>query len=151
VLVCIVAAIGLLIMVFFFRVSADSLELRSAVDYLDGKSKAVNLVVDCQLHRCSDVAFFLVSTCVHVAVAGATICQAVNQPGVAMEIENDRFVDGEQGVEIPISQPVRMFCARLQFEQVNDIDVTDLEIGLSSTPACACPAPIRRSRIGLIA
>jgi hypothetical protein len=40
VLVCVVAAIGLLIPVFSFRVRPDSLKLRSAVDCLDRQSKA---------------------------------------------------------------------------------------------------------------
>ena len=46
-----------------------------------------------------------------------------------MEVENDRFVDCKQRVKIPIWQPVRMLCARLQLEQIDYVDVTDLYIG----------------------
>ena len=53
----------------------------------------------------------------------------VNQPRIAVEVEDDRLVDGKQGVEIAIRQPVRVLRAGLQLEQVDHIDETDLEIG----------------------
>ena len=46
-----------------------------------------------------------------------------------MEIEDDRLVCREQGIEIAIRQSVRMFRARLQFEQVDDVDETNLQVG----------------------
>jgi hypothetical protein len=67
------------------------LKLRRTTDYLDRQGKAVNLIIDRQLHRRINIALFLVSPHVHVAVAGATICQAVNQRGVAMEIEDNHI------------------------------------------------------------
>lgn len=48
ILVCVVAAIGLLIPVSFLRVRTDLLKLRSTIDCLNRQIEAVNLVVDRQ-------------------------------------------------------------------------------------------------------
>jgi hypothetical protein len=49
----------------------------------------------------------------HIGVAGAAVSKPVNQPRIAMKIEDDRFVNRKQRVEIPIRQAVRMLCAAL--------------------------------------
>ena len=46
-----------------------------------------------------------------------------------MEIEDDRFVDRKQAVEIAITQTVGVLAVRLQLEEVNDIDEANLQIG----------------------
>ena len=58
----------------------------------------------------------------------AAVGQAVNQPGITVEVENDRLVGGEQRIEIRIGQPVRMFRARLQLEKVDHVNETDLQV-----------------------
>ena len=125
VLVSVVTAVSLLITAAFQGLSPDSLKLRRPIDYIHRQAETIDLIVDGQFHRSIDVAFFLISTYVHVAVVGSTVSQPVNQPRVAMKIEDDWFVDRKQRVEIPIWQSMRMFCTRLQLEQVNDIDITD--------------------------
>ena len=58
----------------------------------------------------------------------APVGQPVNQPRVAVEIEDDRLVCREQRIEIPVRQAVGMLRAGLQLEQVDHIDETDLQV-----------------------
>ena len=59
----------------------------------------------------------------------AAIGQPVNQPRVAVKREEDRFVPGEQGIEVLIAQPVRVFAFRLQLHQVHNVDHANLQLG----------------------
>jgi len=45
-----------------------------------------------------------------------------------MEVEDDRLVDREQRVEIAIREAIGMFSLWLQFEKINDIDKTNLQV-----------------------
>src|SRR5690606_8843500 len=63
-----------------------------------------------------------------VGVVGAPVGQAVDQPGVAVEVEDNGFVDGEQAVEIPVAEAVGMFLLRRHAEQVHHIDEADLQV-----------------------
>ena len=51
------------------------------------------------------------------------------QPWITVEVEDDRLIGGEQRIEIRICQPVGMFRTRLQFEQIDHVDETDLQVG----------------------
>ena len=62
-------------------------------------------------------------------MVGAAVSELVNQPGVAMKVENDRLIDGEQAVKVPVGQAVEVFGLRLQLEQVDDVDETDFDFG----------------------
>ncbi len=73
----------------------DFLQFGNAVNGVDGQAEAIGLVVDGQFHRRVDVAFLFVSPYVKSLVLAA-VGQAVNQPRVAVEIENNRLVRGEQ-------------------------------------------------------
>ena len=57
-----------------------------------------------------------------------TIGELVNEPGVAVKVEDHRLILGEERVEVTIGQSVRMFRIRLQPIQIHDIDETNLEI-----------------------
>ena len=61
-------------------------------------------------------------------MVGAAIGQSVNQPGVAVEGEDDGPVDGEQAVEIAVGQSMRVFGVGLQAEQIHDIDEAQLDV-----------------------
>lgn len=58
---------------------------------------------------------------------GAAIGQAMNEPRVAVISEDDRFVFGEERVEICIAEAVRMFGTWLQRHDVDDVDDADFE------------------------
>ena len=56
--------------------------------------------------------------------------EAMDQPRIAVEVEDDRLVRREQGVELAVGGPVRMLGNRLQLEQVHDVDEPQLQVGL---------------------
>ena len=97
---------------FLFGVATDTLQARYAVDGVDCQAEPVSLVVHSQFHWGVDVALLFIAPHVQRLVFSG-ISQAVNQPGISMEIENDRLVSGEQGIEVLIGQTVWMFRARL--------------------------------------
>src|SRR5208337_5665398 len=98
VLVRVVQALNLDVAELFLGVSADPLKSRHAIDHVSGQAVAVDLVFNGQLHRRVDVALLLVSADVHALVVFAAIGQPVNQPGIAMEVEDDRLINGKQGI-----------------------------------------------------
>jgi len=77
-------------------------ELRNPVDDVNRQIETIDLVLDGKLERRIDIAVFLVAANMEVVVIGATVSKFVNQPGVAMEVENDRFVYGEQAVKVTV-------------------------------------------------
>src|SRR5271165_6272216 len=92
VLVSMAAACDLAVAEFLFGMRADALERRDSVNRVNGKTEPVGLVVNGQFHRRVDVAFFFVSPHMQVTVVGAAIGEAVNQPGIAVEVEDYRLV-----------------------------------------------------------
>src|ERR1041384_2472790 len=87
-------------------VGADPLEFRNAVDRLDGQAEAVDSVLDRELQGSVDVAPLPVAADVEAAVFRAAVDEAVNQPGVPVEVEEDGLVDRKSGVEIVVGEPV---------------------------------------------
>ena len=98
----IVTALNLPVAHFLLDVGARHLQPRYTVDNVDRQAEAVDLIVDGKLQWRVDIALFLVSAHVQVLAVGPPVGQAVDQPGVAVEIENDRLVDSKQAVEITI-------------------------------------------------
>ena len=74
-------------------------------------------------------AFLLEATHMDVVVIAPAVGEPVHQRWVAMEGKDHRPVDGEQGVEIPVFQAMRMFGLRLQGHQVNHVDDTNANVG----------------------
>ncbi len=81
----------------------------------------IDFVLNRQLHRRIDVAAFFVTAHVQVLVIGPVIGKPMNQPGIAVEVENDRLIDGKQAVEVAIAQTVRMIALCLQLEQIDTL------------------------------
>ena len=46
-----------------------------------------------------------------------------------MEVEHDRLVDREQGIEVAVGEPVRMLSSRLQLEEIDHVDEANLQVG----------------------
>jgi len=124
----IVPAGDLFVQELFPRVCPDSLEFRNSFDGIHGQTEAIDFIFDGQLQRRVDVALFLVAADVHVAVVRAAVRQSVDQPGIAVKIEDDRFVDSKQLIKISIGQAVGVLSVRLQLKEIDDIDVTNLQI-----------------------
>lgn len=95
VLIGVVPAGKLLVAQFFLGVCADALKLGNSVNCVNCKAEPVGLVVDGQFHGCVDVALLFVATHMKVMVVGAAIGEAVNQPWIAMEVEDNRLIGGK--------------------------------------------------------
>ena len=129
VLVSMAPACNLAIAEFFFGMRANPLQLRDAVNRVDCETEPVGLVVNCQFHWRVDVALLFVTAHMQVSVVRAAVGEAVNQPGIAVEVKDDRLVRRKQRIEVRIRQAMWMFCARLQLEQINHVDESDLQVG----------------------
>ena len=92
VLIRVVPAGNLPVAEFLLGVRADLLQLRDAVNRVDCKTEPVGLVVNGKFHGRVDIAFLFVPAHMQVVVIGAAIGQAVNQPGIAVEVEDYRLV-----------------------------------------------------------
>ena len=105
ILVSVFLTIKLHVAQFLLCMRASHLQARYAIYDVDGQAEAINLVPNGQVERSIDIAFFFVTPYVQVPVVGAPVCQPVYQPGVAMEVKDDGFVDGEQTVEVAVRRP----------------------------------------------
>ena len=65
----------------------------------------------------------------HVVRAGPLVGQAVDEPGIRVEVEDDGPVVGKQGRPLGIRQAMRVLVVRDQLEQVDAVDAADLELG----------------------
>ena len=101
-LVGVVLAFDLHVAQYFFGVGARHLQRRDPIDHVDRQAEAIDLVLNGQIERRVDVSFFLVAAHVQVLVIGTPIGQAMDQPGIAVEVEDDGFVFREQAVEVPV-------------------------------------------------
>jgi len=128
-LVSIVLTVDLHIAQNFFGVGAGHLQCGYPIDNVDGQAKTIDLVLDGQIERRVDVSSFLVPAHVQVFVIGASVGQAVDQPGIAVEVENDRFVFREQAVEVPVREAVGVFCRGDKSVEVHHVHESNLESG----------------------
>ena len=62
-------------------------------------------------------------------MVGAAISEPMNQPGITVIGEDDRFVRREEHVEILVGQTVRVFAPRLEFHQIHHVDHPDFQFG----------------------
>src|ERR1041385_9362992 len=99
-----------------FGVRAGGVQLGHAIDHVDRKCEAIDFIFDRKLYRGVDVAAFLISTDMQILMIITVVCQPVNQPWITVEIEDDRFVRGEETVEVAITQAMRMLAICLHLE-----------------------------------
>ncbi|MDB5387881.1 MAG: hypothetical protein JWM11_3527 [Planctomycetaceae bacterium] len=74
-----------------------------SVNRVDRQMKAIEIVQNGHVKGRRDRPLFFVATNMDIVVVGPAIGQAVNQPGVCMECENDRFVCRKQSIELLIA------------------------------------------------
>ena len=108
------------------------------VDHIDCQIETVNLVFHGQSKWCVDISLFFVASHMQVIVVCAPVGEFMNQPGIAMEIENDRLIGSKQTIEIAIRQTMHMFARGLQPEEINDIDEANLEVGEAVSQNGSC-------------
>src|SRR5579885_3266192 len=110
-------------------VRADRLQFRHALDRVDREAETIGLVVDRKLEGSVDVAHLAVASHVQVVMIRAPVGELVNQPRVAVEVEDDRAVACEKAVEVAIGKSVGMLARRLHHEQIDHVDEADFETG----------------------
>src|SRR5208337_1429672 len=104
-------------------------ETHHAVDRVDGEAETVGLVPDRQFQWGINVAMLLVAAHVNVVLGRPAVSEAVDQPRIAMEVEDYRLVRGEKSFELAVRQTVLMLGVRHQFGQVNHIHEPDFDVG----------------------
>ena len=103
--------------------------LRQAVDGIHHEVIAVHVIQHGHVEWRGDGTLLLVASHMNIFVIGPTIRQPVDQPRIAVKCENHRFVRGEQILEFPIAQPVRVFGIRLQFHEIHNVYHPDFHVG----------------------
>src|SRR5579875_1086147 len=86
------------------QVATDRGQLRHAIYRVDRQGKAVDPVFDRQLQRRGDAAEFAVAMHMQVSMIAAPVSELVNQRRIAMEVENDRPISGEETVEVAVGK-----------------------------------------------
>ena len=102
-------------------------ESRNAIDDILNQMEAIQIILHAHVECRGDGSFFLVAAHMDVAI-GSAVGQAMHQPRVTMKAKDNVFVFGKQRIEIGFAQSVRMFAARLDFHQIDDIDHADLQV-----------------------
>ena len=81
---------------------ADQLQSWHILNCIHGQGETIDLILDSQLQWGIDVALFHIAVDVDVGMIRAAVGQAVDQPRVSVEIEDDWFVSGKEQIEIRI-------------------------------------------------
>lgn len=110
-------------------VSGFGAELREAIDDVLDEVKAVHIIKDNHVKRRGGGAFLLVTAHMKVFVIGPAVGETMNEPGITVEREDDRFILGEKSVEISVAQAVGMLGLGLEGHEIDDIDDSDFDGG----------------------
>ena len=95
--------------------------------HVNDEVETVDLIADGQFERGVDVAVLLVTTHVETGLGIPAVDQPVDEPWIAMEVEDHRLVGCEQAVEVRIAQTVWVFGGRCERKQFHHIHVTHLQ------------------------
>ena len=102
VLVGVTLAFDLHVAQLLLGMSAGHVQRRHAVDHVHRQAEAVDLILDGQVKRRVDVALLLVAAHMQVPVVRAPVSKAMDQPRIAVEVENDRLIHGEEAIEVAV-------------------------------------------------
>src|SRR5262249_5846002 len=86
-----------------FGVGCPGAQLWDAIDDIVHQMETIEIVPYTHVKRRGRGAFFLAALYVNAVMVRPLVGQPVNQPGIAMKRENDRFVLCEERVEILIT------------------------------------------------
>ena len=103
-------------------------QVRQAIHHVLHQMKAVQIVLNAHVEGRGDRAFFLVAPDMEIWI-GPPVGQAMDQPGISVEGEDDVLVFGEKVIVIRFVQPVGVLARRLQLHEIDDVDDPDFEIG----------------------
>ena len=96
---------------FLPQVRGNFRQVRYAINDIDRQMKAVDLVAYAHIERRGRGAFFFVSAHMKLLV-GAPVGKAVDQPRIAVIVEDDRLVRSEQRIVFLVRKAMRVFATR---------------------------------------
>ena len=114
-----------LVLHHLLQIGAFCPELGQAVHHVLNEVETVQVVLHPHVKRGRDGALFLVASDVQVAI-GPPVGQAMDEPRISMESENDVLILREQRIVIRRSGHGGV-PSRLQFHEIDDIDDPDFE------------------------
>src|ERR1700676_4941175 len=83
-------------------VTRDTVKAWNTIEHITSQMEPVEIVQHRHVEGSGGCSLFLVSAHVQVVVISAPVGQSVNEPRISVKRKNDRFVGGEDGIEIPI-------------------------------------------------
>src|ERR1700676_5775895 len=83
-------------------VTRHALKAGNTVEHIAREMEPVDLVQHRHVKRSGGSSLFFVTTDGGVVVVGTTVCHPVNEPWIPVKGKHDRFIGGEDAVEIPI-------------------------------------------------
>ena len=97
------------------EVSAAVAEVWQLKEHGLNQVEAIDFVLDADIEGGGDGAFFVITVDVEVVVM-TTIGQFMDEGWIAVEVEDDRLILGEEHVELGIAQAMLMLGLRLKSE-----------------------------------
>ena len=132
------------------QVGRPAAEPRHPVDHVGDQPEPVDVVEHAHVEGRGRRALLLVAADMDVGVVRPAVREPVDQPGVAVEVEDHRTVAGEQPVELRVGQAVRVLGLRLQPHEVDDVDHADPQVrqlgAQQGPPRPGPPTSARRRR-----
>src|SRR3984957_16774515 len=123
------AVIDQLVADLLFGIGGPLAKLRHAIDDVADEMESVEVVDHAHIERRRGRALFLVAADMNVIVPRPPIGQAMDEPRIAVEGEDNWLVDCEERVEVTVGNAVRVLAPRLQRHHIDNVDDTDFQFG----------------------
>lgn len=127
-MVGIVLGLDLLIKQLVSRCRTLVTQAGNVVKCINRQAIAVSTIPDSQLERSINVALLPVSADEQILLTLAAIRQAVDQPGVRVEVEDARYIVREDGLVLVRLETMRVLVLVDKFEEVHNVYEADLEL-----------------------
>src|SRR3981081_2605768 len=95
------------------------------IDHIACKMKTVEVIEHGHVEGRGGGTLLFVTADMQIVMVRAPVREPVNQPRVAVECKNDRFVGRENRVELMVGEAVRMFGCGLDCHQIDYVHEAD--------------------------
>ena len=129
VLVDVLGVLNKLVAHLLLEVSTSDSELRKILKCKMYKMETIHMVLNTYIERSGDGTFFFVSAYMHETVVVTSVSKLMYKGCISMESKYNGLVLGEEHIVLCILKSVRMLVSRLELEEVNYVDETDLDLG----------------------
>ena len=100
----------------------------AALYYVFGEMKTIDVVQDRHVEWSGSRPLLLVAAHMEVPMIVPAVGQTMNEPGIAVECEDNGPVSREDRLELGLGEPVGMLTPWLQRHEINNVDDPDLEL-----------------------